>query len=197
MARVKAEKTPQARTRLARELALPIRKEVLAAVADLHRYLLATVTTPGELGTVANWQQHNMPDLVFKPGQELAAALGSDLPADALPSRDYQGEPRIFVPVVRTALVAGEPLPLTVLILGPQPSGGVLSWRRLGEQGSAFAAIPLSHVARGVWTVTLPPVATRSDFEYFVQVSTGNNQVLHFPCTAPEMNQTVVVTEAK
>ncbi|MGZ3471669.1 MAG: hypothetical protein ACXWO1_19015, partial [Isosphaeraceae bacterium] len=90
MARVKAEKTPEARKRkkLARELALPICQEVLAAVADPHRYLLATVTTPGELGTVANWQQHNMPDLVFKPGQELAAALGSDLPADALPSRD-------------------------------------------------------------------------------------------------------------
>ena len=64
-------------------MALPLRKQIVTAVADLHRYLLATVTTPGELGTVANWQQHNMPDLVFKPGQELAAALGSDLPADA------------------------------------------------------------------------------------------------------------------
>ena len=87
MVRVKAEKTPKARQRLARELALPIRKEILAAVADLHRHLLATVTTPGELGTVANWQQHNLPDLVFKPGRELAAALGSELPAAALPSR--------------------------------------------------------------------------------------------------------------
>lgn len=199
MARVKAEKTPQARKKLARELALPICKEVLAAVADPHRYLLATVTTPGELGTVANWQQHNMPDLVFKPGQELAAALGSDLPADALPSRDYQGEPRIFVPVVRTGFVAGEPLLLTVMILGlgPQPSGGVLFWRKLGEQGSAFTEIPLSHVARGVWTVTLPPAATRADFEYLVQVTTGKNQLLHFPATAPEMNQTVVDTETK
>ena len=162
---------------------------------DLHRYLLATVATPGELGTVANWQQHNMPDLVFKPGQELAAVLGSDLPVDALPSKDYLGQPRIFVPVVRTSLVAGEPLPLTVIILGTQPSKGVLSWRKLGEQGSAFTDIPLSHLARGVWTVTLPPAATRDDFEYFVQVSTGTNQLLHFPATAPEMNQTVVVTE--
>ena len=197
MARVKAEKAPEARQKLARELALPVRKEVLAAVADLHRYLLATVTTPGELGTVANWQQHNMPDLVFKPGQELAAALGSDLPADALPSRDYLGEPRMFVPVVRTSLAAGEPLPLTVIILGPQPSKGFLCWRKLGEHGSAFTEIPLSHVARGVWSVTLPPEATSADFEYFVQVAIGKNQLLHFPATAPEMNQTVVVTEAK
>ena len=101
--------------------------------------------------------------------------------------------------MVRTGLVAGEPLLLTVMILGlgPQPSGGVLSWRKLGDQGSAFAAIPLSHVARGVWTVTLPPGAKRSDFEYFVQVKTDKGQLLHFPATAPEMNQTVVVTEAK
>ncbi len=142
MARVKAEKTPEARTRLARELALPIRKQVLAAVADLHRYLLATVSTLGELGTVANWQQHNMPDLVFKPGQELAAALGSDLPADALPARDYQGEPRIFVPVVRTSLVAGEPLPLTVMILGPSPQGVSSPGASWGNRGRLSPRFP-------------------------------------------------------
>ena len=45
--------------------------------------------------------------------------------------------------------------------------------------------------------MTLPPAATRADFEYFVQVTTGKNQLLHFPATAPEMNQTVVVTETK
>ena len=107
--------------------------------------------------------------------------------------------------MVRTGLVAGEPLLLTVMILGlgPQPSGGVLFWRQAGgtgfgfEQDSAFTEIPLSHVARGVWTVTLPPAATRADFEYLVQVTTGKNQLLHFPATAPEMNQTVVVRETK
>jgi len=143
MARVKAEKTPQARKKLARELALPICKEVLAAVADPHRYLLATVTTPGELGTVANWQQHNMPDLVFKPGQELARPWARICPPTPCLPGTNQGEPRIFVPVVRTGLVAGEPLLLTVMILGlgPQPSGGVLFWRKLGEQGSALNRI--------------------------------------------------------
>jgi hypothetical protein len=45
--------------------------------------------------------------------------------------------------------------------------------------------------------VTLPPAATRADFEYLVQVTTGKNQLLHFPATAPEMNQTVVVRETK
>ena len=103
----------------------------------------------------------------------------------------------MFVPVVRTSLAAGEPLPLTVIILGPQPSKGNLCWHKLGEQSSAFTEIPLSHVARGVWSVTLPPEATRADLEYYVQVAIGKNLLLHFPATAPEMNQTMVVTEAQ
>ena len=85
MAKVKRAANDDERKRLVRELALPTYKELLAAVSDLHRHLLAAVTTPGELGTVANWQQHNMPDLVFKTGQELAEALG-DRPAGRCPA---------------------------------------------------------------------------------------------------------------
>ena len=197
MARVKAAKTPADRKALALELALPVRKDVLAAVAELHRHLLATVSTPGELGTVANWQQHNMPDLVFKPGLELAAALGTELPADAEPTKVFQGAPRIFVPVVRTGLTAGDPLALTVHVLGARPMRVVVSWRKLGEREAAYAEVPLSHVSRGVWTVTLPAEATKCDLEYFVQAVTEKGQMLRFPATAPEMNQTVVVVEAK
>ena len=196
MIKVMAGKTTEERKALARALALPVRREVLAAVADLHRHLLATVSTPGELGTVANWQQHNMPDLVFKPGQELASALGGNLPADAVPSKDSQGPPRIFVPVVRTGLISGEPLTLTVNVLGARPSRGFVSWRKLGERDSAYSEVPLTHVARGVWTVTFPPEATRSDFEYFVQVDTELGQTLHFPATAPGLNQTVLVVDS-
>ena len=133
LAKVKAEKDPAAQKKLARELALPIRKEILAAVSELHRHLLATVTTPGEMGTVANWEQHNMPGLVVKPGQELAKLLGEELPADAMPTQQYQGPPRMFVPVVRTGLVAGEPLALTAVVLGVQPAKATLSWRKMAR----------------------------------------------------------------
>ena len=119
---------------------------------------------------MANWQQHNLPDLVFKPGQELATALGSDLPADALPSRDYQGEPRIFVPVVRTSLVAGEPLPLTVLILGVQPAKATLSWRKMAR-GAPTPRFPWCIAPAGS-SVTLPPEATKADLDLFVATTT-------------------------
>jgi hypothetical protein len=66
--------------------------------------------------------------------------------------------------------------------------------------------VPLTHVARGVYTVTLPAAATKADFEYYVQaehrVATlldGSHLFSHmkFPPTAPAINQTVVVAGDK
>ena len=194
MAKVKAEKDPAVQKKLARELALPLRKDLIQRVGEVHKHLLATVTTTGEMGTVANWQQHNMPGLVIEPGEALAKFLGEPLPADAMPSKDYPGEPRLFVPTVRTAVVAGEPLRLTVIVLGPAPSDAAVYWRPLGSSAQ-FSKVPLAHVARGVYSATLPPEATRADLEYYVRAAIGSGRELHFPATAPAMCQTVVVVE--
>ena len=108
----------------------------MAAFAELHRHLLATVTNPGEMGNVCNWQQQTLPVLLTKPGQELAKLLGEDLPADAMPSKQYAGQPRLFVPEVRTGIVAGETLKLTVIVLGAKPQAAELYWRPLGAGSS-------------------------------------------------------------
>jgi hypothetical protein len=195
LAKVKAEKNPEAQKRLARELALPVRKELVAQVAEMHKHLLATVSTTGEMGNVTNWQQHNLPYLLTKPGEELARLLGEPLPADAVPSSQYPGEPRLVVPFVRTSLAAGEPLRLTVIVLGGKPSGAGVYWRRLGP--GPFAKVPLQHVARGVYQVTLPAEASKADFEYYVQATTAGGAKLSFPAAAPSLNQSVVVVNAK
>ena len=145
MSQVKGVKAGEERKKQARELVLPRYRELLAAVAGVQAHLLASVSTPGGLGTVANWQQHNMPDMVFKPGRELAAVLETELPLDAQPSRDDRGKPRIFVPVVRTGLIAGESLTLDVVVLGARPSQASISWRQLDERNGPFASVPLSH----------------------------------------------------
>jgi hypothetical protein len=194
MAKVKAEKDPLAQKRLARELALPLRKELIAQVTEVHRYLLATVSTTGEMGTVTNWQQHNLPEIVGKPGQELAKALGEPLPADAMPPREHPGRPRMFVPFVRTGLGAGERLTLTVIFLGAKPGEAAVAWRPLGS--AQFNKVPLVHVARGVYQVTLPAEATQADLEYYVRAATDRGE-LRFPATAPALNQTVVVVDAQ
>ena len=195
MRTVRAEKDPEARRKLARELALPVRKELVAQVADIYRHLLATVSTYGELGNVTNWEQHLLWRILTAPGDELAKILGEPLPAEAMPPKEPVGPPRLIVPVVRTALVAGEPLNLTVLVSGVKPpaaDAGALYWRALGA--GQFAKVPLAHVARGVYRVTLPAQAAAADFEYYVQV-TADGAKLSFPPTAPVLNQSVVVVQ--
>jgi len=191
----KAEQDADARKKLARESALPLRKELIEQVTDVHRYLLATVSTRGGLGTVTNWQQHVMPMLLGPSEKDLREILGEELPADAMPSKEYRGPTRLFVPVVRTGLVAGEPLKIEVIVLGTKPREAFVSVSPLGENKGT--RLPLVHVAWGVYSVTLPPEAIPSDFEYHIQLTTEDGKAMMFPPTAPKVNQTVVVVAAE
>jgi hypothetical protein len=195
VAKAKAAKTPEEQKRIARDEALPIRKELIKQVANVHFYLLDSITTAGGMGNVTNWQQHVMPMLLGPTGEELARLLGEALPADALPSKEHAGRPRLFVPVIRTGLVAGEPLRITAVVLGGKPTEAAVYWRPLGS--GEFAAVPLGHVARGVYAATLPAEATTADLEYYVSVVVNEGKKLAFPPTAPVLNQTVVIVPEK
>ncbi len=196
MAEAKAEKDPAKQKQLAREKALPLRKTLIAQVTEAQRHLFATVSNMGELGMVTNWQQHNFPVLLGQPGEELAKLLGEPLPQDAMPPKGYPDlEPHLFVPYVRTAIAEGEPCHLTAILVGVPENATVrnarVHWRTLGT--GAFAELPLRHVARAVYEVTLPPEASKADFEYYIEATVENAPSLRFPVTAPARAQTVVV----
>jgi hypothetical protein len=193
MEKVKAEKDPVEKKRLAKDTALPLRKEMVQWVGDAYKYLLATVSNPGEMGTIANWEQHILPGLLTKPGEELAQVLGEDLPADAQPAKTYRGPTRLIVPTVRTSIVAGEDLTLKVMILAEKtPKEAALYWRAMGT--GEFAKVPLVHVARGVHSAKLPVEAAKgTDLEYYVKAVTDKDEAVYFPATAPTQNQTLVV----
>ena len=189
----KAKQGPDAAAQkeLARQLALPARLKLVRLVRTLYDYLLATVSTTGELGTVANWNQHNLPGLLLKPGDELARLLGEPLPAEAQPAREYRGPTRLIVPTVRASLAANEPLSLKVIVLSETPPRqAALHWRKLGQGG--FAAVPLRHVERAVYLVELLPVAN-DDLEYYIEVQPETGPPVYFPATAPKLNQTLVL----
>ncbi|MFC1633666.1 hypothetical protein ACFL5Z_02395, partial [Planctomycetota bacterium] len=194
MKKIKAEKEPEARTRLAREVALPIRKELVAGVSDVHRYLLATVTTNGGMGNVTNWQQHIIPTLLAEPDQELVEILDQDLPAEAMPSKTYDGPLRLFVPTVRTSLSPGEDLKLKAIILTTdKPKEATLYWRAMGK--GRYKRIPLSHTARGVYFARIPAGAIENDLEYYIKASSTDGREAIFPATAPDIGQTIVMME--
>ncbi len=190
LARAKKAKDPQTQRQLAKDLVLPARRDLVADFADLHRHLLSAVSNSGDLGNVCNWQQQTLPVALTDPGRELAKLVGEALPANAVPSTQYLGPPRLFVPVVRTSVAPGEKLCLTVVVLGGKPENARLRFRPLGK--GDFAAVPLKHVARGAYTVTLPTEALTADFEYYIEATVAGKPLV-FPPTAPEMCQTVVV----
>ncbi|UCG48882.1 MAG: hypothetical protein JSU94_03690, partial [Phycisphaerales bacterium] len=195
MKKVKQQNDKETRRQLAAQTALPIRKELLACVADVHRHLLASVTTPGAMGNVTNWQQHIMPTLLDKPGQELAGILGEALPAYAMPSKRYEGPARVIVPTVRGALRTGEDLKLKIIVLDrSRPAKVTLYWRPIGT--GDFKTAQAKHVARAVYSAAIPARAIgQEDVEYYVEAALSGDEKLVFPASAPLINQTVVLMD--
>jgi Malectin domain len=189
MDKVKAAGEGPARRAALRDEALPARADMAAALRAIFSGLLATVGNTGELGTIANWEQHLLPGAWERPEAELAAALGNDLPPGTRLGRGYEGPPRVLVPAVRTSLEAGEALSLRVVVLSKgKPRSAALRWREMGH--GEFRSVPLEPVARGVHRLTLP--APGADFEYYIEVE-ADGEVVRFPATAPELNQTVII----
>jgi len=172
--------------------ALTVRINLARWWEKLLSFQTATCDTPGELGTIANLEMHNrrMMHLLDGHDPEIAAALGTPLPAEVMPSARFDGAPRILVPTVRTSLAAGEKLQLKIMVLhGDLAKSVSLQYRPLGT--GAWQNIEAKHVARSVWSVTFP--AATADFEYHVIASTVSGTKLAWPATAPKLSQTVIV----
>jgi hypothetical protein len=187
--KAKAEKDPNKKRAIVRESLLSLRVQMVNSLKAIFGSLLATVSNTGELGTIANWEQHNMPDSIEKPGEELKKLLNAELPPEARLSSAYEGPARIVVPTLRPSLEAGESLNLKVIILAQNPpQEAALYWREMGK--GKYQVVPLQKVARSVYSVTLP--ALSADIEYYIKARTGEQDIV-FPGTAPALNQTIVL----
>lgn len=175
-------------------------KQAIATRIQLSRlwetmmtYQIQASSTPGEFGTIANLEQHNRKNLQFLSlhDQKLTTLLGSPLPDEIKLSNDYQGEPRLFVTSPRSVIEPNESLTVTATILAKtKPSKLILNWSPLGQ--NTYQQITLDHVSRGIYQTQLPPMS--QDFEYHItaEFPTHPSQ-LHFPPTAPKINQTVII----
>lgn len=155
MEKAKVEKDETSRRALARETALPVRVKMIQKLEEIFHLLLATVSNTGELGTIANWNQHLLPLLIDKPGEELSAQMGAPLPPEAQPARQYTGPERVFVCTNPGTVKRGEETSLRVMILGdkaPQKAG--LFWRPLGS--GKYREVSLSRISRSVYSATVP-----------------------------------------
>lgn len=182
-----------------RELAAQALAQRIELARDWSRLMslqVAATDTSGELGTLANLEQHSRGWLHFLDAHDdaLQKALGAPLPLAIEPSSAYDGPARIIVPTLRSQVAPGESVALKIMLLsaGETLPRGTLFWRPLGA--GKFRQIPLNHVARRVFQAQLPPLTDdQNAIEYYVQADFGNGAHLVYPATAPQLNQSVVV----
>ena len=177
-----------------KDRALTVRQELTRLWVEMIRFQMAAVDTPGEMGTLANLEQQSRgaAHLLDKHDAALKKILGAPLPSACQPSASYEGPARLIVPTVRTQIAPAERLSLKVIVLAATPpQTATLHWRKLGSR--RFKIIPLQHIARGVYSVTLP--AAQADFEYFIEATRSDGQPLRWPASAPQLNQTVIVVD--
>lgn len=197
---VKALPDGTPRRNSARARLIPLRREIVRLANDVYQDLLATVSNQGELGTIANWDQHLMPSLLYNPADELAALLGTAVPADAMPTTGttaasaYQGPARIILPTLPTARDYTDDLQIKVILLGfPADPKAALLYRKLGT--GKYTAVPLQHVARSVYRAVVPSseLDANDDIEFYVEaMPEGATGVpLRNPVTAPRLGHTM------
>jgi hypothetical protein len=192
--RIEKQSDSKTRKKLAQTDALPARKMLAEKWNEMETYLLQTVSNTGEMGTVANLEQHSMNQLrlLSKYDKTLEQLLGAPLPADCRLRKDYRGKPRLIVPTVRTNLCAGENLKLKVIVLANgKPASPVLYWRQMGSGG--YNRIDFTHFAHSVFTAAIPAKQVAGDIEYYVECDIGWGKKIYFPAAATQRNQTVVL----
>jgi len=197
MKQIEDEKKDDQKRQLIQQNALPLRRQLVDQWAEMVTYLLKVVSNSGEMGTVANIEQHSMGalQLLNKHDKAIEKVLNKPLPADMHPPKEYRGPARLIVPTARSSLLVGEDLRLKVIILAEnQPDGAFLYWRAIGAE--KYNKISLTHLARGVYSVTIPASQiNKTDLEYHVQATVDGGRDVCFPATAPQMDQTVVIIQ--
>ena len=192
MESISGEKNAGTRAGRAKNEALPIYRMMVKLSSETMNTLLATVSTNGELGTVANWNQHLLPVILEETGKKLSDAMGEPLPKDALPAKTYSGESRLVVLSARTALLQGEPLRLKVIVISQSVAKKVeMYWKVM--KGKEFSVVQFKNSGRGVYIVEIPKESINvTGIEYYVKAVDGEGKELIFPATAPLVNKTAI-----
>jgi len=189
-----SEKTTAKQEQIITAKVLPKRIEAVKIWQEMMRLLLETAGTPGELGTIANLEQHNrtLLNIINKHDDEITAITGQPLPPEAAIDKSYQGSFRIIVPAKRTLLEQEENLRITFMILSQEPVKNTsFHWRKMGDKG--FNELPVKHTARAVYQIELSTeTISGDDFEYYITAAAGGDEAI-YPATAPDICQSVVI----
>jgi hypothetical protein len=148
------------------------------------------VVNVSDLGEIVNLEILNWHQLMeLRWGAQLRNGLGTELPPECYPSKEYTGKASVKVLTRQSQIRKGDSLELKIIITG-EHANPLLNWRPLGT--GSFQSISLTHVTRGVYQVTIPE--REHDFEYAIQAISGFDTIV-YPASAPEINQVVIVQD--
>lgn len=170
---------------------LPIRIQMSREWEEMMGYLLQTVYTPGELGTVANLEQLSRAGNHFldKHDDMIQRYTGAALPKEAGLSTQYKGPTRIILLTERSLIEKDEKMILKTIILSSgKTSIPVLKYRQIGERD--FRSAEMELIARNTYSLTMPSVSLNG-LEYYVTVEEAGNSI-NYPASAPTINNVIM-----
>ncbi len=167
------------------------RIKLIESVNEALGYLLAYASTPGDLGTIANWEQHLLTYNVDGHAARIEKVTGRNLPADAIPSRAALNIKKVLVPTVRTVLNQGEDLEITMIVYGFTPQDPIVDFKPLGNPN--YKNVPFKLIKNGVYKAIIPAAQITDDFEYHIMTGNSDPSISKWPATSGKMDQTVVV----
>jgi hypothetical protein len=171
------------------------RIKLIEVINEALGYLLAYASTPGDLGTIANWEQHLLTYNVDGHAARIEKLIERKLPPEALPTVEQLKIKKLLVPTVRTMIEAGENLEVTMIVYGFTPTDPLLDFRPLGNLN--YKNIPFKRVRNGVYKAVIPASLITGDFEYHIMTGYQDPAISTWPATSGKMDQTVVVSSLK
>ena len=175
-----------------KEKVVPVRIELSRRWERMMEYLLKTVYTTGELGTVINLESQTRGTYGFltKYDQEIEERLNEKLPKQVSLSDKYVSGPRMFVLNERATLQENERYILRVNFLGleSQKASIALRYRFLGEKD--YHELEMERKSENIFEVHVPENDERT-IEYYVEAECEDEKI-YYPSSAPALNRTWV-----
>ena len=144
------------RKKLINEKALPLRMKVSQLWGGIETNLLSAVDNSGEMGTIANLEQHNLLQLklINKYDSLLIAVSGKPLPGEAVLGHQYNGPERIFISSYRSLIEMNEDLKLKIIILSNDRAAKAwLHWRLMGT--GKYNDVEIKNISRAVYSAII------------------------------------------
>lgn len=192
MKELSAQPSEKAKRSFVEDKVLPLRIDLSRKWEQMIGYLMQTVYTSGELGTLINLESQTRKTYRFltKYDQELEVAYGKKLPAEMYLSETYSQSPRLIVLNERTVIGKGEAYKMEVTVLGTNhiDEVPVLMYRELGK--GKFKAKKMTLEKQQTFSVQLPD-STEKTIEYYITMNVDGKK-LSYPASAPEVNLTWV-----